>query len=241
MQRPSGSPSTRDRRVDGPLPRQRIGLEGLRSAARAAPRAAPLLALPEAPSGWADPVGGSVSAAFPGSQTGRRGGAGCPLGGGGQFAPGRGGSVPQRGGAGLDRSRGPSPATAMLSLSPATRIFVALAPVDMRQGFNGLYAWVQTVLGQEPTSGHWFVFLNKRSAQDFDLRRIGAMGTEQAVGGWDLRPAVRGGPKSVSAPGGVDAAHSRDGGHLAAGVAPGLKIISLGTGLRRRHAVGWRP
>jgi transposase len=50
----------------------------------------------------------------------------------------------------------------MLSLSPATRIFVALAPMDMRKGFNGLYAWVQTVLGQEPTSGHWFVFLNKR-------------------------------------------------------------------------------
>ena len=50
----------------------------------------------------------------------------------------------------------------MLSLSPATRIFVALEPMDMRQGFNGLYAWVQTVLGEEPTSGHWFVFLNKR-------------------------------------------------------------------------------
>ena len=26
----------------------------------------------------------------------------------------------------------------MINLSPATRIFVALAPVDMRQGFNGL-------------------------------------------------------------------------------------------------------
>ena len=50
----------------------------------------------------------------------------------------------------------------MLSLSPATRIFVALQAMDMRQGFNGLYAWVQTVLGEEPTSGHWFVFLNKR-------------------------------------------------------------------------------
>ena len=50
----------------------------------------------------------------------------------------------------------------MLSLSPATRIFVALAPMDMRKGFNGLYAWVQSVLAQEPTSGHWFVFLNKR-------------------------------------------------------------------------------
>jgi transposase len=50
----------------------------------------------------------------------------------------------------------------MLSLSTATRIFVALEPVDMRQGFNGLYARVQTVLKEEPTSGHWFVFLNKR-------------------------------------------------------------------------------
>src|SRR5258708_39193738 len=50
----------------------------------------------------------------------------------------------------------------MLSLSPATRIFVALEAVDMRKGFNGLYAWVQAVLGEEPTSGHWFVFLNRR-------------------------------------------------------------------------------
>jgi hypothetical protein len=31
----------------------------------------------------------------------------------------------------------------------------------MRQSFNGLYARVQTVLEQEPTSGHWFVFTNK--------------------------------------------------------------------------------
>jgi transposase len=49
----------------------------------------------------------------------------------------------------------------MLSPSSATRIFVALEPVDMRQGCNGLYARVQTVLQQEPTSGHWFVFTNK--------------------------------------------------------------------------------
>jgi len=49
----------------------------------------------------------------------------------------------------------------MLNLSPATRVFVALAPVDMRMGFNGLYARVQSVLQQEPTSGHLFVFTNK--------------------------------------------------------------------------------
>jgi transposase len=50
----------------------------------------------------------------------------------------------------------------MLSLSPATRIFVAVEPVDMRIGFNGLYTWVQAVLQEAPTSGHWFVFLNRR-------------------------------------------------------------------------------
>jgi transposase len=49
----------------------------------------------------------------------------------------------------------------MLSLSTATRIFVALEPVDMRQSFNGLYARVQTVLQEDPNSGHWFVFTNK--------------------------------------------------------------------------------
>lgn len=49
----------------------------------------------------------------------------------------------------------------MLSLSPATRIFLALAPVDMRQSFNGLYAHVQVVLEQNPLSGNLFLFTNK--------------------------------------------------------------------------------
>lgn len=49
----------------------------------------------------------------------------------------------------------------MLSVSPATRIFVALSPVDMRKGFNGLYAYVQGVLQQDPLSGHLFVFTNR--------------------------------------------------------------------------------
>jgi transposase len=49
----------------------------------------------------------------------------------------------------------------VLSLSPATRIFVALNPVDMRMSFNGLYAQVQTVLQQQPLSGHMFLFTNK--------------------------------------------------------------------------------
>jgi len=46
----------------------------------------------------------------------------------------------------------------MLSLSPATRIFVAVQPVDMRAGFNRLYAHVETRLNQDPLRGHRFVF-----------------------------------------------------------------------------------
>jgi transposase len=55
-----------------------------------------------------------------------------------------------------------SAATAMLSLSPATRVFLALRPIDGRKGFNGLYSLVKETLQQEPTSGFLFVFLNKR-------------------------------------------------------------------------------
>jgi len=49
----------------------------------------------------------------------------------------------------------------MLSLSPATRIFLAVAPIDGRLSFNGLTALVQGTLEQEPTSGFLFVFVNR--------------------------------------------------------------------------------
>jgi transposase len=61
----------------------------------------------------------------------------------------------------LDRSLVESGAARMLSLSPATRIFVALEPVDLRQSFNGLSARVQSVLAQDPCSGHLFLFTNR--------------------------------------------------------------------------------
>jgi transposase len=49
----------------------------------------------------------------------------------------------------------------MLSLSAATRIFVALEPVDLRQSFNGLSARVESVLAQDPLSGHLFLFTHR--------------------------------------------------------------------------------
>jgi len=40
-------------------------------------------------------------------------------------------------------------------------VFVATQPVDLRASFNRLFALTQSVLQQDPVSGHWFVFTNQ--------------------------------------------------------------------------------
>jgi transposase len=45
----------------------------------------------------------------------------------------------------------------------ATQVWIATAPVDMRKSFDGLAEIVRTFLGQDPLSGHLFVFRNKTS------------------------------------------------------------------------------
>ena len=50
----------------------------------------------------------------------------------------------------------------MLTLPPSVRIFLAVQPADMRRGFDGLAALTQEVIGQDPLSGHLFVFRNRR-------------------------------------------------------------------------------
>lgn len=50
----------------------------------------------------------------------------------------------------------------MLSLPPSVRIFLCLAPTDMRRSFDGLAALVPASLSQAPFSGHLFVFRNRR-------------------------------------------------------------------------------
>jgi len=49
----------------------------------------------------------------------------------------------------------------MLSLPPSVRIFVALEPLDMRRQFDGLANAARHVLGEDPLSGHLFVFFNR--------------------------------------------------------------------------------
>lgn len=49
----------------------------------------------------------------------------------------------------------------MLSISPAVKIFLAVAHTDMRKSHDGLAALVEHVLKSDPLSGHLFVFRNK--------------------------------------------------------------------------------
>lgn len=51
----------------------------------------------------------------------------------------------------------------MLSLPPGTRVYMAVAPVDMRRSFSGLCAIVGESLGGNPLSGDLYLFRGKRS------------------------------------------------------------------------------
>lgn len=45
------------------------------------------------------------------------------------------------------------------------RVHVYGQPVDMRKSYDGLYAVTRQGLGQDPLSGHLFVFINRRATQ----------------------------------------------------------------------------
>ena len=49
----------------------------------------------------------------------------------------------------------------MFGLGPAAKIYISLDAVDMRKGFDGLYGLVRDHLGQDPQSGHLFLFTNR--------------------------------------------------------------------------------
>ena len=50
----------------------------------------------------------------------------------------------------------------MIELPAGTKIWIAAGVTDMRRGFQGLSAQVQTVLEQQPYSGHVFIFRGRR-------------------------------------------------------------------------------
>lgn len=50
----------------------------------------------------------------------------------------------------------------MIGLPAGTRVWLVAGITDMRCGFNGLAAKVQTALAENPFSGHVFVFRGRR-------------------------------------------------------------------------------
>lgn len=50
----------------------------------------------------------------------------------------------------------------MIGLPTSTRVWIVAGHTDMRKGFNGLAAMVQTALETNPFCGHVFVFRGRR-------------------------------------------------------------------------------
>ena len=49
----------------------------------------------------------------------------------------------------------------MMLLPRSVRIFVAIEPVNMHKSFESLSQLARTVMGQDPLSGHLFLFVNR--------------------------------------------------------------------------------
>jgi transposase len=50
----------------------------------------------------------------------------------------------------------------MISLPHPVRVFLHAPPTDLRKGFDALSGLVTNAFGQDPTSGHLFLFVNRR-------------------------------------------------------------------------------
>jgi len=50
----------------------------------------------------------------------------------------------------------------MIGLAPGTRVWLAAGVTDMRKGFDSLAVQIQSILGQDPFSGHVFCFRGRR-------------------------------------------------------------------------------
>ena len=63
------------------------------------------------------------------------------------------------------------------SLPPGVRVLVATRPVDFRRGADGLARTVQSILQQDPFSGHVFCFRGRRAERtSFRIRYLSAEG-----------------------------------------------------------------
>jgi len=85
----------------------------------------------------------------------------------------------------------------MFGLGPATKIYINLDAVDMRKGFDGLYGLVRDHLGQDPQSGHLFLFTNRSRTRlkalvwDGSGLWVCAKRLERGRFGWPVASGVR--------------------------------------------------
>ncbi|MCW3370797.1 IS66 family insertion sequence element accessory protein TnpB [Escherichia coli] len=89
----------------------------------------------------------------------------------------------------------------MIPLPSGTKIWLVAGITDMRNGFNGLAAKVQTTLKDDPMSGHVFIFRGRNGSQVKLLWSTGD-GLCLLTKGWSalLRLAVSPGWQSVFTP-----------------------------------------
>lgn len=50
----------------------------------------------------------------------------------------------------------------MIGSTRAVKVWAWCAPTDLRKGYSGLYAMVRSELQQDPLSGHFYLFANRR-------------------------------------------------------------------------------
>jgi len=50
----------------------------------------------------------------------------------------------------------------MLTVASGTKVYLAVEPVDLRRGHDGLSALVRGALALDPYAGHFFAFIGKR-------------------------------------------------------------------------------
>lgn len=92
----------------------------------------------------------------------------------------------------------------MIQLPAGTRVFVAIEPIDLRQGFTGLYGLVQQRLGADPLNGQLYVFTNQRRNRlkvlywDGSGLWVCTKRLEQGTFGWPAAGTVEGASASLS-------------------------------------------
>ncbi len=59
----------------------------------------------------------------------------------------------------------------MIVVSPKHRIFLAIQPINFRYGIDGIAAICRQHFLQDPTTGHYYLFRNKRKT---NIKVLGA-------------------------------------------------------------------